>query len=303
MLCFVFERLTISSSAPLPPTPPQFELVYNFDEKTQIDPTGVYLDSTQALFDLSQQPWSGGVDLTKLGLVAVCGCHVSLTLHELAQGLQPGHIILAIYDTVLRMYNGQPGFCAANCQVYLRAQRIGLITMIPGRLQKVPSSSQNDTMTESEGTEGSLSLVNGIGTLTDDSGVIIDSSDPRFTISWTLNGKSIPAQDLFSAAVDGIASTAQYEWNQICSHAPGVSFPSNVAFHIRPYYSCKGLLCGWIVKTFGFLVLKVVRAQRKFQEMDLTLNWQGEQVRSGYIMKLSSLESHGGNGTDGIASS
>lgn len=209
------------------------------------------------MFDLSQQPWSDGVDLTNLGLVAVPGGHVSLTLHELAQGLQPGHIILAIYDTVLRMYNKQPGFYA----------------------------------------------VNGTGTLTDDSGVIIDPSDPRFSISWTANGKSIPAQDIFSAVVDGIASTAQYEWNQICSYALGVSFSGNVAFHIGPYSSSEGLLCGWIVKTFSFLVIYVVRARREFQEIDFTLSWQGQKMGSGYIMKLSSIESHGGNGTDGKASS
>lgn len=277
--------------------------MYNFDEKTQIDPAGVYIDSIRAMFDLSQQPWSDGVDLTNLGLVAVPGGHVSLTLHELAQGLQPGHIILAIYDTVLRMYNKQPGFYAVNCQIYLRAQGVGNIAMLPSRLQKVPSGSQNDTMAGSEGTEGSLSLVNGTGTLTDDSGVIIDPSDPRFSISWTANGKSIPAQDIFSAVVDGIASTAQYEWNQICSYALGVSFSGNVAFHIGPYSSSEGLLCGWIVKTFSFLVIYVVRARREFQEIDFTLSWQGQKMGSGYIMKLSSIESHGGNGTDGIASS
>lgn len=117
------------------------------------------------------------------------------------------------------------------------------------------------------------------------------------------NGKSIPAQNLFSAAVDGIASTAQYEWNQICSHALEVSFSGNVAFHIGPYYSSKDLLYGWIVKMFSFLVIYITRAQRKFQEMDFTLSWQGKQVGSGYIMKLSSLESHGGDGTNVIASS
>lgn len=276
--------------------------MYNFDEKTQINPAGVYIDSIKAMFDLSQQPWSGRVDLTSLGLVAVTGSHVSLTLHELARGLQPGHIILAIYDTVLRMYNKQPGFYAANCQIYLQAQRVGNLAMIPGLFQKVPSGSQNDTMTESERIEGSLSLVNGTRTLKDDSGVIIDPSDPRFTISWTVNGKSISAQEMFSAAVDGTASTAQYEWNQICSYALGVSFSGNVAFHIGPYLS-SDLLCGWIVKTFNFLVIYVAWAQRKFQEMDFTLNWQGKRVGSGYVMKLSSVGSHGGNGTDGIASS
>lgn len=274
----------------------------NFYDGTPIDPTGVYENSLKALFDFSQQPWSGRLDLRGLVLIAVPESHVALTLHQLAQGLQPGHIILAIYDTVLRMYNKQPGFYAANCHIYLRTQRIGFMSMFPSQFQKVLSGSQNDTMTESEGTEGSLSLVNGTGTLTDDSGVISDPTDPRFSISWTVSGRSIPAQDMFSAALDGTASSAQYQWNQICSHALGVSFSGNVAFHIGPSYP-EDLLCGWIIKTFSLLVLFVARARHLFQEMEFTLSWQGKQVGSGYIMNLSSVESHGGNGADGIASS
>ena len=276
--------------------------MYNFDEKTQIDPTGVYEDSLKALFDLSRQPWSGRVDLRSLVRVELPGSHVSLTLHDLAQDLQPGHIILAIYDTVLRMYNKQPGFCVVICQIHLRAQRIGFIAMLPSQLQKVLSGSQNDTMTESEGTEGSLSLVNGTGTLTDDSDVIIDPTDPRFSISWRASGKSISAQDMFSAALDGTVSSAQYGWNQICSHALGVSFSGNVAFHIGPSYS-EDLRCGWMVKTFNLVVMYVARTRRVLQEMDFTLSYQGKQVGSGYIMKLPPVQSHGGNGTDGIASS
>lgn len=223
-------------------------------------------------------------------------------MHKQGQGLQPGYIILAIYDTVLRMYNKQPGFNVANCQIFLRKQKIGFMGMFPYRSQKVLSGSQNDTMTESEGTEGSLSLVNGTGTLTDDSDVIVDPTDPRFTISWRASGQSIPAQDMFSSALDGTVSSAQYGWNQICSHALGVSFSGNVAFHIGPSYS-EDLLCGWMVRTFILIVMYVARTRRVLQEMDFTLSYQGKQVGSGYIMKLPSVESHGGNGTDGIASS
>ena len=65
-----------------------------------------------------------------------------------------------------------------------------------------------------------------------------------------------------------------------------------MAFHVRLYYSSEDILCGWIVKTFNFLVIYVARAQPYFQEMDSTLNRQGKKTESGYITKLSSVESH-----------
>ena len=260
------------------------------------------MNCIEALSKLSEQPWSGRVDPKPISMVGLLGSHVVICTREDGEGLEPGHLVLALYDVISRMYNQQPGFFSGQCDIFLRKQRIGLIYTLPSPIQQVLSGSQNDRMTEPEGTEGSLSLVNSLRTLTDDSGVVEDPRDARFSISWTVDGISIPLKEIFSAAIDGIAMTAQHAYTGPCSHADGVNFSGNVGFHIGGY-STRTLLCGQIVRTFALLVRVVVRDQAKFQGMEFTLNYDENRIGSGFIVKLPSVEGHGGNGTEAVASS
>ena len=63
------------------------------------------------------------------------------------------------------------------------------------------------------------------------------------------------------------------------------------------------LRCGQIIRAFGLLVEQVVKNQRKFQEMDFSLEYKGVRIGGGAIFKISSVESRSGNGTDVMATS
>ena len=265
-----------------------------FNEETRLDPAEVYLVIISAMDQLSMQPWSGPVDLSSSSLILSPGQRVALTTFGESQQLQPGHIILALYHIVLRMYDQRPGFYKLSCVVSLREQNIATIYMFQGR-------NNHFTLAKPEGTERAVSLVGSIDSLTEKSGVVIDPKDGLFRIAWTVDGRSIPIQDIFSAAVDGIATAAPDGYTNLCSHATGVSFSGNVAFHIGQY-SDHNLHCGQISRAFGLLVQLVVKDQRRFQEMDFTLDYDGVKIGEGYMLKLSSVEGHS-NSTEGIVTS
>lgn len=268
-----------------------------FNEEMRLDPAEVYLVIISAMDQLSMQPWSGPVDLSSSSLILSPGQRVALTTFGESQQLQPGHIILALYHIVLRMYNQRPGFYKLGCVVSLQEQKITTIYIFQGR----GSLSHHCTLAKPEGTERAVSLVGSIDSLTENSGVVVDPKDALFRIAWTVDGRSIPIQEIFSAAVDGIVTAAPHGYTNLCSHATGVSFSGNVAFHIGQY-SDHNLHCGQTSRAFGLLVQKVVKDQRIFQEMDFTLEYDGVKIGEGYILKMSSVEGHS-NSTEGIATS
>ena len=267
-----------------------------FNEETRLDPAEVYLVIISAMDKLSMQPWSGPVDLSDSTVIFSPGQRVALSTFGESEQLQPGHIILALYHIVFEMYSQRPGFYKLSCIVSLREQIIAKIYMVQGR------GIQHGTLAKPEGREGTVSLVGNIDNLTADSGVVVDPEEALFRIAWTVDGKSIPVQEIFSAAVDGIATTAPNGYTNLCSHATGVSFSGNLAFHIGQY-SDHNLHCGTISRAFRLLVQLVVKDQRKFQEMDFTLDYDGVKIGDGYVLKMSSVEGHGGNGTEGMATS
>ena len=166
--------------------------------------------------------------------------------------------------------------------------------------QPVLSGSEDDT--EWDGTEGVVSVVNNTSILNANSGVIIDSADTRFRISWSSDGNLIPVQEMFSSIIDGMATTAQYDYDSPCSHITGVSFSGNVAFHINGY-SGQTLLCRQISRAYLLLMVRVIARERQFREMEITLYFDGETIGGGYVLKISSVEGHGSNRTEGTATS
>ena len=197
------------------------------------------------------------------------------------------------------MYNQQPGFYELSCIIILVGLSVGFFLITPART--FVSGNQHGTIDAPRATEDAVSLVNA-GLLTADSGVVLDPHDKNFRISWTVTGRSVPVQEIFSAAVHGIATAAQHDTNGPYSYTTGVSFSGNAAFHIGGYLD-EDLPCGMIAKAFVILAEFVVKKERKFHEMEFTLTLDGKMIGEGYIFKVSSLESHGGNDTDRTATS
>lgn len=132
--------------------------------------------------------------------------------------------------------------------------------------------------------------------MADDSGVVVDPDDPRFSISWIFGGRSVPAQEVLSSVIDGIATVAPYETDE---YVTGISFSGNVVFHIGKSLGAT-LLCGQISKTYTYLSIAILKS-RNFMEMDFTLKYDGKTVGTGDVFKISDVEGHNRNSTARVA--
>ena len=272
--------LKSTPSAPLPSPPPGFVAKTEFKLAEPLDPNGVYLATISLMFALSEQAWSSEVDLTRLNWVPSPGGRVAIVTVAEAPGLQPGHIILAIYQCVLAMYSRRPGFDAVVVKIYLQERCIGKLVMLnPFDLPAVIGSRNSTLLGES--------MAKGTGSVMTRAGVLVDPENDDFRISWAFDGRPVPAQDIFSAVLDGIATTAQYDVNESCAYVTGVSFSGNLAFHISRI-SVQDLECGRISRAFLLISHWIIPIERIFTEMDFTLILNERPIAEGYIFKISS---------------
>lgn len=239
------------------------------------------------------QSWTAPIDLSSLDRIEVPQERVFVLTSDEGPSLQPGHVILAIYQTVKAMYSRRPGFFTSMTTIMLLGQEIGCT----GILSECPISGNCYSNTSDSPSMVNLPLVlnSTSSSVTDDSGVLVDPEDPRFSIHWEVDGTSVPAQEWLSSVMDGIATVVLYEIDAKCAHVTGVSFAGNTAFHVGGY-SPEILLCGQISKAFAYLYIATLKS-RNFMEIGFTLKYDAATIGTGYVLRLSSVESHNDNST------
>lgn len=248
------------------------------------------------MWELSIQSWTAQIDPKRPGpVVQALDNRVFAVTTIDGPTLQVGHVVLAYHQTILDMYKRRPGFFSAITRIMLDGQRIGRAGLLP---EPPLLGNPNSTMPDLVNT-ANPPLVSSTKSVAANSGVVIDPEDPRFSVSWRFDGTSIPAQELFSSVIDGIATVAQYETNAQCASVTGVSFSGNVAFHVDGYFGA-ALHCGQISKAF-FVVSVVVFENRKFEGVEITLEYDNRTIGKGDVFKVRSVESHNSNSTARIA--
>ena len=275
----------------------------DWKQETRLAPLDVYLAIIKFMTLLGMQPYEGRVDMKKIATVDLPDTRVTIANMSRSVRLQPRHLLITLYTILYEMYSGRPGFFKAACNIFFNLELMGTIYILDNPPRPTVSGSQNVTTTEPDEKEGAISLVSSPKALTDDSGIVVDPKDAKFRISWNAVGRSIPAvQDMFSAAVDGIFKTAKHPYDSFCTHFTGISFSGAVAFHVGEL-SAEKVTCGQMARAFFLLVELVIKDERVFQEMDYSLEYDGLRIASGFILRVTSVESHGGNSTGEIVTS
>ena len=144
------------------------------------------------------------------------------------------------------------------------------------------------------------SMVKGRGSAMAHAGVLIDPKNHRFHISWAFDGRPAPAQEIFSAVLDGIMTRAQHDTSDLCAHVTGVSFSTKIVFQIGRVDG-QDLYCGQISRAFLLISHEIIAVERKFSEMDFTVTLDGKTIATGDIFRLSSLGGQNSNGIGQIA--
>ena len=258
------------------------------------------MTAISAMMVLATQPWSHEVQMANRYTFGYLD-RVTLNVYKTSPRLQTGHIVLALYDSISKLYSRRLRFCKVICSIVLQGSVVGSVFITRSSDGPGLSDGRQDTTVGPKGIEEDLSLVNR-SSLTANSGEISAPGDPEYRIYWNVNGRPVLPQDILSAGVDGMATAAQYELLGPLPYITGVSFSGNAVFHIGQSHGAE-FSCFDVITAISSLIGQVVVGQRKFREMEFTVKYHGAQTGTGYIMSLSPAGGFKSNGTGGVATS
>lgn len=293
--------------SPLPPGPPGFSVDYLWNRHKALNPLGVYVTAIKFVYGLGQQAWSSQVDLIDSGLVVVTEKPdynvVILTSDKPpSTALTTGMVVKVLYETITDMATQAPGFYEAANFISLHDKKIGTMFIDTERLSLNNDEGVANTASPASPSHSSIPLL----PITSPSNPqpttpnqIIDPHDPRFTITYDWTGTNIPAQDIFSAAFNGLAAVALHDLTSPCEYITALSASGNAVFHIGRS-SRTELFAAIIARGFYLLINRLFLVQRRFEEVFVTMRIHGVGVADGYVYKV--RKGGVGNGADGVAS-
>lgn len=302
---------TLSQSepiSPLPPGPPGFSVDYFWNRSKALNPLGLYVTAIKLMYGLSKQPWSSPVELLESGLCIISqqpDYNVIILTADRHPGttLTTGMVVKVLYESVTDMATREPGFYQINDFITLNGETIGKMIIDSNNLLLNHEGVLNATLTADfpHNIASSHPTERDIGDVTQpsNSNEIIDPHDRRLKITWEWGGKNIPAQDIFSAAFNGLAASALYDHDGPCEYITALSASGNAVFHIGRSTRTT-VFAGVIARAFYLLINQLFLVQRRFEELWIYLSINGINFADGYIHKVGRVGA--GNSTQGVAS-
>ncbi|KAL8768183.1 MAG: hypothetical protein Q9209_005491 [Squamulea sp. 1 TL-2023] len=207
------------------------------------------------------------------------------TLLRIKHAVQALYEACAAVSTRLGVHEGfVPGVFA---ELYLKGVRRGYLTI---RHQTTASNSANQISTSKlafrySETEN-LSRTTMDKTLSAHEGMVIDPLDPHgLVVTWVRRGKPVDGIDLWTASLDALATSAQYDKDDFGARVTGIGISkrSEIDFHaiIPRQGPVKTFRWGQLVRVIRLIWLKKVVWTRSDRSIDFTVYYQDEAVAVG----------------------
>lgn len=260
------------------------------------------------MYGLSKQGWFSRVELVESGLFIVTeepDYNVIIITSEQSRriALTTGMVVKVLYESITDMATRQPGFYQVADYIEINRELIGKMFIDMNDLalneKRVPNATLSADFPHSSAS--SKTSDNNTRDITQPSNFmeIIDPYDSRFKITWEWGGKNIPAQDIFSAAFNGLTAVAMYDHSGPCEYITALSASGNAVFHLGRS-TRTALVAGIVARAFYLLINQLFLVQRRFEELWIHLSIRGINVADGYIHKVGRVDA--GNVTGGVAS-
>lgn len=260
------------------------------------------------MYGLTKQAYSSHVDLIESGLYIVSeqpdyNIIIITTDQPGSTALTTGMVVKALYESITDMATRKPGFFQLADYIELNGEAIGKMFIDSSDRSLNDERVSNATLTADASRSIASSHVADSNTgdisLPSNPREIIDPYDPRFKITWEWGGKNIPAQDIFSAAFNGLAAVSLYDHYGPCEYITALSASGNAVFHIGRSTRTQ-LFAGIIARAFYLLINRLFLVQRRFEEVWIQMSIHNVVIADGYIHKV--VRVGAGNVTEGVAS-
>ena len=203
---------------------------------------------------------------------------------------QGKHAVQAIYDAGMalaakpvtrpeytpKMYAG----------LFIDNQQVGYLKWHPRQnlVADVPNSTVSLINAVNSTSTGLLAGGDGLAGVQDDSGVIRDPKDSRFTIKYSIWGKHIETVEIFSVFLDAMATAARPDMTTATgAHVNSASISGTAALNVHQVLS--PLSWSRLIRTLTLLWEMLARGG-KDQEIDFEMWYDGKFIGQGFLMSL-----------------
>ena len=259
------------------------------------------------MFGLSKQSWYKQVELIDSGLLLVLrtpeyNVIISTSDTHATTDLTTGLCVKALYTAVDRMATRRPGFYESTNFITVNGNPIARILITDFDHWGLPTNNVSNNMsfnTPAIRPNESLNFLSvtqttlSTSTPTPTSGSVTDPNDPLYKIHYTYSSHKLPNGDIFNAALDGLALVAQFDYEGPCDSITALSSSRNVVWHIGRT-SLEVTFATEFSRMFYLMITEVFLKEKKFMEMWIDVEYEGDKIADGYILKW--------DGNKGIAS-
>lgn len=195
------------------PTPPAgFQARPQFKDKIFLKPLEVYSNAVEMMIMLSRFDWNDYIRqswlMTSPGFETEIG--VGVKFRDGESWLKVQHMILALYRTGIEIAKDQK-FFQVYTGIFLQDKEVGWLEFRPKKLES-PYPTINMDVSDSN-------ILN--ASLTADRGRFKDSLDNKLELNYHWDGVKInKAQDVFTAVLNAMAISAQYDTTDVGAYIP-----------------------------------------------------------------------------------
>ena len=281
-----------------------------FDTTKPLFVFGIYGHILALMSTMAQASWEGWI-VHKYVIGLPGGTAVKITLTptsttgppERPSSLQNGYAIVSLYDLGIAVAK-ENKFFTANCDIVVVGVKTGNIK-VEERTEERTEEQQGALL------EDGLTLVDGPLNLTDLSipanhDLAALPVDPRsylkgnFKIEYEYDGARVSPTDIFTACLDGFATSAPHPSTDVVSAVSARSLSNDCAINVRGVGLPSRFTWDHVIRTFSILFVNIMLGLRAFGEMRFSIFLDSAQIGTGFVLKPQRLAQ---NSTENITSS
>lgn len=209
-----------------------------------------------------------------------------------ATGLQVKHCVQALHDTAFALARKpitRPGYVPkVYAGLFLQNRQIGYMKWLSGRPRK--SNGGGDSRVNSNLIHNStVALVRsdagnqtGLQVAGETTGTLVDPTDPRLAIRYTVFTQPIPLPDTWTAILNALATAAPQSVYETGAAVDAAGVSGETIVHVHETGTPPFLNWGTLINALR-LIWKTIANNRWHQAWDFDLTYDGATVGEGYI--------------------
>ncbi|KAL8650325.1 MAG: hypothetical protein Q9210_003888 [Variospora velana] len=211
------------------------------------------------------------------------------------RGLQVKHCVQALYDTgfaLARKPLTRSGYVPkVYAGLFLRDRQIGYMKWLsaPPREMNGGGGSRSNSKLIHNSTvaliRSDASNQTGLQAVGETTGTIVDPTDPRLAIRYTIFGQPIPLPDTWTAILNALATAAPHSVHETGAAVDAAGVSGETILHVQETGTPPFLNWGTLINAVR-LIWKTIVDNHWYQAWDFDLTYDGATVGEGYIWNL-----------------